>query len=223
MKLISAEALEQIEGRELIHAGAMRFAFPDLEGEEPGSGIIRVWSGHGPLEIDGEVYTGIGSAALITPSASSIGGANDGLTIEVSALDPATAQLVEDYDYHQKPVTIYRLICGPGGDVLLGSTVFMRGRVDSITINEVAGEKSSLQIQIEGPRRDMGRRGSRMRSNADQRALGGDAGMKHVGTAARKTLSWGNKPATAGGALGGVLGGVGPRSRAVINAILGRF
>jgi hypothetical protein len=43
--------------------------------------------------------------------------------------------------------------------------------------------------------------------------------MKHVGTAARKTLSWGNKPATAST----VLGGINAKSRALINAIFGRI
>jgi hypothetical protein len=192
MKTLPTEALDALDGRELIHAAAVKFAF-----EEP----IRLWSGYGNLEINSEIYEGAGAAALITPTSSSIGGANDGLTIDVSGLDPATAQLTEDTDYHQKPITIYRLIFAPDTRTLLGATAFLRGRVDSIVITETIGEQSSLQIQVEGPRRDMNRSGSRLRSDTDQRALGGDAGLKHVGTASRKTLTWGNKPATAGNVI----------------------
>lgn len=192
MKTLPSEALDAIEGRELVHAGAAKFAF-----EEP----IRMWSGYGNFDINGETYQGAGAAALIVPTSSTIGGANDGLTINVSGLDPVTAQTVEDTDYHQKPVTIYRLIFAPDKKTLLGAGVYMRGRVDTIVISEKVGDKSSLQIQVEGPRRDMNRRGGRIRSDTDQRALGGDAGLKHVGTAKRKTLNWGNKPSTVGNSL----------------------
>lgn len=197
MKTLPSEALDALDGRELIHGAAVKFAF-----EEP----IRLWSGYGTLEINSENYEGAGQAALITPTSSSIGGANDGLTIDVSGLDPATAQLTEDTDYHQKPVTIYRLIFAPDTRTLLGATTFLRGRVDSITIIETIGGKSSLQLQIEGPRRDMNRRGARIRSDTDQRILGGagDAGFKHIGTAQRKTLTWGNKPSTVGSSGGTV-------------------
>lgn len=194
MKTLPSEALDALDGRELIHAAAVKFSF-----EEP----IRLWSGYGNLVIASETYEGAGQTALITPTSSSIGGANDGLTIDVSGLDPATAQLTEDTDYHQKPVTIYRLIFAPDTKTLLGATAFMRGRVDSIVITETIGGQSSLQIQVEGPRRDMNRSGARIRSDTDQRSLGGDAGLKHVGTAKRKTLNWGNKPSSVSGSVGG--------------------
>lgn len=190
MKTLPSEALDAIEGRELIHAGAAKFNFPDAP--------IRLWSGYGDFEINGETFQGAGDAALITPTSSSVGGANDGLTIDVNGLDPIVAQTTQDTDYHQKPVTIYRLIFAPDKKTLLGAAVYMRGRVDTIVDTETIGGQASLQIQVEGPRRDMNRHGGRIRSDTDQRALGGDAGLKHVGTARRKTLSWGNKPSTVG-------------------------
>lgn len=208
MKIIDAEALEALEGRHVIHAAAWKFVFPD--NETPGDGVVRWFSGWGEIQIAGETYTGIGEVGLVIPTASSIGGANDGLTIEFSGLDPATTALVDNYDYHQKPVTVFRLVFAPEdgfGKTLLGAAVFMRGRVDSITEAVTIGGKASLIVQVEGPRRDMNRRGSRMRSNVDQRALSGDAAKKHVGVAARKTLSWGNKPAAA--PLGAATGPVG--------------
>lgn len=190
MKTLPTEALDALDGRELVQAGAVKFVFPDS--------TLRMWSGYGDLTINGETYEGAGDKALIAPTSSSVGGANDGLSINVSGLDPVTAQLVEDTDYHQKPVTTYRLVFASDRKTLLGSAVYLRGRVDSIVVSETIGGDASLQVQVEGPRRDMNRRGSRIRSDTDQRALGGsgDAGLKHVGIAQRKTLSWGNKPAT---------------------------
>lgn len=207
MKIIDEDALAALEGGDIVHAAAWKFVFPDFE--EPGDGVVKWFSGWGEITIEGEVYTGIGEAGLVIPTASSIGGANDGLTIEFSGLDPAITALVDNYDYHQKPVTVYRLVFAPDRKTLLGAAVFMRGRIDSIGEIATVGGKAALVVQVEGPRRDMNRRGARMRSNVDQRALGGDAAKKHVGVAARKTLSWGNKPAASplgGNGSGGSVG-----------------
>ncbi|MGE0828937.1 MAG: hypothetical protein AB7O04_06255 [Hyphomonadaceae bacterium] len=196
MKTLPDEAIEMLEGRRPIIAGAARFLFSEA---------YRFWSGYGDIEIDGETFTGIGAQAMITPVNSEMGGAADGLSIVLSALDPDVAQSVETEDYHQKPVTIWRLIFAPDARTLLGAAVFMRGRVDVINIHETVGGEASLEFAIEGPRRDMSRAGARIRSDSDQRILGGttDGAFQHISVAGRKTLYWGQRPATASGALGG--------------------
>ncbi len=200
MKTLPEEAVEALAGRAPIVAGAARFAFGET---------FRVWSGFGDLEIDEEVYKGIGANALIVPTGSQTGGSAEGVRLTLSGLDPDVAQTIEDEGYHQKPVTIWRLIFSPE-HVLLGAAVYLRGRVDTVTITEQVGGDSSIEFDIEGPRRDMSRRGSRIRSNTDQRVLGGsgDAAFKHVTYAGRKTLVWGQKPVNAGQALNAERGAV---------------
>jgi hypothetical protein len=196
MKTLSEDALAKLAGRDPIIAGAAKFVFP--------SGVYRFWSGYGRLNWGEGEFLGTGARALIAPIETSIGGAADGLTIRLSALDPDIAQSIEQEDYHQKPVTIYRLIFADLS-TLLAAPVFLRGRVDIIPISETIGADASLGINIEGPRRDMGRAGARIRSDADQRTLGGgaDGGMRHISISGRKVLSWGQKEAPASEATNG--------------------
>jgi len=62
---------------------------------------------------------------------------------------------------------------------------------------------------LETAARGLGRRGARMRSDADQRLLDpADGFFKHISYAAEKNLYWGGKrPARAGSALPGGGGG----------------
>ena len=98
-----------------------------------------------------------------------------------------------------------------GGRVLLESKVWLRGRVDSVTLNETPGGTSTLKVGVEGPARGLGRRSERMRSDADQRLIDeADAGFRRVAYAGQKSIYWGGKPPErAGSAFGGGGGGGG--------------
>lgn len=198
MKTLPLEALQMLQGRAPVIGAAAKLVFSPSE-------IYRYWSGFGTIQIDGEDYEGLGARALIAPHQSQIGGAADGLVITLSKLEPAAAAAVEGENYHQKPITIRRLIFAPNRKTLLGSAVFMRGRIDTISQRHKVGEYAAIDVSVEGPRRDMGRSGGRLASNADQRVLGGagDASLKHVSSVARKTLNWGNRPSTVGGGRSG--------------------
>lgn len=201
MKELPPEALAQLQGSAPVIAGAMRIVLP--------SATHRLWTGYGDLPVEGQPFKGIGARALITPISSQIGGAADGLTITLSQLTPEIAATIEFEDYHQKPITIWRLVFGPDTHTLLGLRVFMRGRLDTVAIREQVGGEAALDFHVEGPRRDMNRSGARIRGDSDQRTLGGalDGAFRHISTVGRKTLLWGQKP-TRGPALG--VGGVLP-------------
>jgi len=194
VKQLSEEAAAEIASRRPIIGGAARFNFgaPD--------GPYCFWSGLGTINIDGSTFQGIGSRALITPISSRVGGSAEALSLKLSGLDPNIAQMIETEEYHQKPVTIWRLVFAQDKHTLLGQMVFMRGKVDYVAVNEVVGGEAEIEVVVEGPRRDMNRAGGRVASNADQRVLGGsgDASMKHLSYAGRKTLNWGNRPSVIG-------------------------
>jgi hypothetical protein len=196
MRTLSDAAVAALGGDRLVFAGAAKFSIG------PG---YRFWSGFGPLTISSEPFTGIGAQALIMPISAASGAGADGAQIELSGLDPDVAASIEAEDYAQRPVTIWRLVFNAAGDTLLAAAVFMRGRLDSVTV--VESETSVIRFAIEGPRRDMGRRGSRIRSAADQRLLG-DGGFRNISVSGRKTLSWGGAP-TPGSAVASPGGGGG--------------
>lgn len=207
MKHLSAEAVEQIESRRPTIAGAAKFGIPSGP-----DGSYRFASGVGKLTIESEEFIGVGSRALIIPTASRIGGSADGYTITLSGLDPRVADTIENEDYHQTPVTIWKLVFNATGRVLLDVMVDCRGRLNFVKQREKVGGMAALDFMVEGPRRDLSRAGARVRSDADQRVLGGaqDDSLAQISVAPRKTLRWGQHEITGGGALGGGRGLLGP-------------
>jgi hypothetical protein len=198
MKPLNASALAALAANEGVIAGAARFDFP--------SGPYRLWSGIGQLALGTEgTFDGIGARALLVPIASGTGGAADGLVLSLSGLETAVAQTIEEEDYHQKPVVIWRAVFDAPGVTLLHYAVFYRGRVDTVLIRETRRGESTIDIVVEGSARDMSRAGARRRSDADQRVLYGatDAFFRNASTVPQKTLSWGGKPSTAGQVVSG--------------------
>ena len=191
MKTLSAEALTAIAGRDLVRAAAIRFNFGTT---------YRIWSGVGNLVFNSETFVGIDAPALVSPISSSRGGGADGVTLSLSGLDPDVAATIEAEDYQQKPVTIWRceFANGRAADTgsFLGAAVYLRGRCESVLVSETLGGDATITMQIEGGRRDMSRAGGRMRSDTDQRLLGGstDGSMRHVSAQETRVLYWGQIP-----------------------------
>jgi hypothetical protein len=98
-----------------------------------------------------------------------------------------------------------RLIFDGSGTRLLDEQIFARGKVDALPIEDIAGGTSTVSASVETAARALGRRGGRMRTDADQRLVKAtDGGFSNVSFAAEKTLYWGGKkPATAATSLGG--------------------
>lgn len=200
MKNFSAPALAALASGTVIMAGAVQFSF---------GSTYRLWSGLGALTLaDIGDFDGIGAHALIVPVRSEKGEGVDGVRLSLSKLEPAVAASINNEDYQQKPVVIWRCIHDSATHALLDFDTFFRGRVNTVTLRETARAESSIDVFIEGAGLDMGRTNGRVRSNADQRTLGGstDGGMKHIATAGEVTLRWGQRPETPRELNGGVLG-----------------
>lgn len=202
MRSIAAGALTRLQSDRVLISGAVKFVFGTT---------YRLWGGVGDLVMSGEgTFTGVGALGLITPIASQVGGAAEGVELRLSGLDATIAATIEAEDYHQKPVTIWRLVFDEHGAALLGQSVFLRGRVDTVMIEEQVGGEASIVMQVEGGRRDMSRRGARVRADADQRTLSGstDGAFKHITTAGTRTLYWGRRPSSPQTLNGGAVGDV---------------
>lgn len=170
---------------------------------------IFLWSGEGSQQLAGdtgtETYEGIGSRAFMIGSSGVLGGAAQNVTIVLSGVEAAAMDVLDTTGLKGAPCVVRRLIFDSSGRTLLGAYVFSRGRVDEINTPEQVGGEAQIQLTIEGAARGLGRRGSRLRSDADQRLLNSsDNFFRNVSFAAEKTLYWGGKrPAVAGNALGG--------------------
>lgn len=186
MKDFSAEALEALESGEAIVTGAVAFGLV-----EP----VRYWGGYGPLVIDGQAYVGVGDQATIEVSGGTLGGRAEGARLMLSGVDPDVAAQVTLRSLRGVSAVLWWLIFDGSGRTLLQASVWLRGRVDAVSLDETPGGTSTLVVPIEGSARGLGRRSERMRSDADQQLIeAGDTGFKRVSYAGTKTIYAGGKP-----------------------------
>lgn len=194
MKIFSDEALEAIERGDAISAGAVEIM------ADP---VIRVWGGYGTQAIDGVDFDGIGDSGLASASASALGGAEQNVTLSLSGVEPHVLATFNALLLRRAITVVRRLIFDSSGTRMLHAEVFTRGRLDQIPVEETPGGSSTIKANVETAARGLGRRGGRMRTDADQRLVKAtDGGFKAIAYAGQKNLYWGGKkPSTAASAL----------------------
>lgn len=186
MKLFSDDAQAAIESGDVMVSGAV-----EIMCDPP----FRVFGGYGEITIASSVFTGIGHRGLVQVSGGAIGGTAQGITLTLSGVDPAVADLVDEDGVKDAPCTLRRLILNGAGTILHDAQVFGRGKVDQLLVQEIVGGAASISVAIETAARALGRSGGRMRTDADQRLIkAADGGFRSVSYAAQKTLYWGGKP-----------------------------
>lgn len=191
MKTFTDEAMDAIQLGDAIVGGAVA-----ILSDPP----IRLWSGYGILTLDGEDFQPIGDRGLAQATGGTLGSSAQNVTLSLSGIEPEALELLEADEVRGAPVVLYRLIFSGDGLSLLDYHVFQRGRLDLLPIEDEVGGTATIKALVETAARGLGRRGGRMRSDADQRLIDPDDGFfKHAAYAAQKTLYWGGKkPATAG-------------------------
>lgn len=203
MKIFSAAALAALDNGEAIVTGAVEVA---------GNPAVRVWGGHGEISLDGRTFEGIGDRGIAQVAGGALGGAAQNITLRLSGIDPETLALLDADEVKGAPAVLWRLIFDQSGTSLLDFHVWARGRLDTLPREDEIGGTATITAQLETAARGAGRRGGRMRSDADQRLIDpADGFFKNVSFAAEKQLYLGGRrPARAGSVLPGGGGGVGP-------------
>ena len=210
---IAPAALDAIERGDAIIAGAVEILASD--------GPIRVWSGHGLQELDGEIYQPLADREIGIATGASLGGVAQNLTLTLSGLEPEVLKLLEAETLRFAPCRVMTLVWDSSGTQLLDWWTHRRGRVDRVPVRETSGGTATITVQVEAPGRGLGRKTGRLRSDADQRLIEPtDGGLRQVSFAAERTLYWGGRrPSRAGSALGGGVrdGGGPPGIRRALN------
>jgi len=170
---------------------------------EPGvvEAALRVWGGHGPIEIDGAEYLGIGDRGLAQQTGGAIGGIAQGLELTLSGIEPANLVLSDADEIRGGSVVLRRLIFASDGKTLLDYDIWDRGRVDTVSTVEKIGGEAVIKVGVESAARGLGRAGARMRSDSDQRLINPNDGyFRFCSYAGEKMLYWGGKkPSRVGG------------------------
>lgn len=132
---------------------------------------------------------------------STTGTSASGFTLTLSespdeGLTPEVLLNIENYDYRDRPVTIYDLHVHPDTGAILGDPVaMMRGYINAIEHVTDPSSGYLMQVECESRALDYSRRNGRLASNEDQqrRAPTGtvDKFFEHAGTAGIIDLKWG--------------------------------
>jgi hypothetical protein len=205
MKSIAPAALDALAAGTAIVTGAVEILCTPP---------VRVWGGWHAITLAGQTFEPIGDRGLVEVSGGALGDAAQNITLNLSGIEPATLALLDAAGVSGAPATLWRLIFSGDGNTLLDADIWARGRIDTLERREEIGGTAAITAQLETAAKGLGRRGGRMRSDADQRLLDASDGFfKNVSFAGEKTLYWGGRrPARAGTALGGsssgFLGGV---------------
>jgi hypothetical protein len=202
MKSISVAAKQALADGTALVVGAVKIETTP---------VIRLWGGNGPLVLPGEAapFLPIADRSLVSVAGGALGGAAQAITLTLSGIDPESIAVDDSDTAAGAPTTLWRLIFSGDGTVLLDAHVWARGRLDEISRDDEVGGTAAITAMLETAARGLGRRGARMRSDADQRLVKPNDGFfKNVSFAGEKTIYLGGrKPVRAGVALGAGGGG----------------
>lgn len=202
MKTIAPAALAALDAGDAIVVGAVEVA------SDP---VVRIWGGYRSLTFDGRTFEPVGDRGLVQVTGGALGDAAQNIELVLSGIDPETLALLDAAEVKGASAVLWRLIISPDNYALLGFNVWGRGRLDMLVREEEIGGTAKITARLETAARGLGRRGARMRSDADQRLIDpADGFFKNVSYAGEKTLYWGGRrPSRAGSALPGTGSGFG--------------
>lgn len=204
MKTLTTAGQAALDSGEAIVVGALEIA------SDP---VIRIWGGPSELTFDGRTFDPVGDRSLVQVAGGALGGAAQNISLLLSGIEPEILELVDAQEVSGAPSILWRLIFSSDGNTLLDYHIWSRGTLDTLIREEEVGGTAAISAQLETPARGLGRRGARMRSDADQRLIDANDGFfKNVAYAAEKEIYFGGRrPQRAGSALGGSSGGGGGR------------
>ena len=185
MRVVSDEALAALDSGRYAVRHLVRV---DVPGEDP----LGLWDDLGTLEVDGCVYHGAPGKFTLTPSVSSQDMSVRNLDIILPGLDNDAINLITESAWHQAPVLVQRAIIGIETPTVFHLLREFSGFLDQVFRRESVGGELSLTFRCESASRENARRGTRTRSDADQRQRDSTDGFYSFATSAINTqITWG--------------------------------
>jgi hypothetical protein len=188
MKTLSSTALAALDaGRFLVRT--LVSAYP--EDEDP----LHIWDGRGDIAVAGTTYTGAAGRFTIQPAASAADLAPRAVDITLSGLDAEVVAMIENTDWHQRPITIDRAVIVPDALTVLHLMREFAGAMDTGLRREQRDGTTTLTIRCESAARELTRAGAHTRSDADQRLRDpADNFFAFSVAAMNTTIDWGRAP-----------------------------
>ena len=156
-------------------------------------GPVRVWTGVGAIEWNGEIWEGLGSLLSVDPVQEQVDGSAQGLRVVVSGLDATFFSPIMLGDFQGRRGEIYFGVVDESGVVVDTPYLLFAGQLDSDE-TEDDGEASTLSINVESRLADLLRKREWRYTHQDQQTLHpgqNDDGLRYVPALQNLGLRWG--------------------------------
>lgn len=178
MRAYSVPTQTALADPSIIRRGMILFDFP--------SGYYGFWDGNGPFTYNSITYQGGAQAIEVDMGEETLALSSNQVVLRLKAnpelgLTPNVLSTIEAENYHQRPVTISKAVLDKDTLALISVTPVWRGKVDRIEHVRDGGNYSIIG-HLESRSIDYSRRGTAMRSDAEQKIISpGDKGLEFTG------------------------------------------
>lgn len=190
MRVISADAIAALDSG--------RFRVRCLLRVEADDGDLAIWDDLGSIIVEGVTYVGAPGRFTVGPVSSVADFSARNCDVVLSGLDLEVVGLIDQADWHQRPITIQRVILSEAAPQVLNLMPYFVGFLDQMIWREKPDGQSVVTFRCEAAARENARKGARTRSDSDQRQRDAADGFFSAVVAASTTnIEWGRRAAPA--------------------------
>ena len=151
------------------------------------SGPVRLWTGFGEIQFNGNTYTGAGNLLNVSEIHEGSEIEARGVRIALSGIPSELLGLALNEPYQNRELRIYVGTLDNSTQVHL----LFRGRMDTMELQD-SGDTASIALSVENRLIDLERNRIRRYTAEDQKSLHpGDTGLDYVAGIQGKPLTWG--------------------------------
>lgn len=184
MRILSSQALAALDSGRFASRTGFAVDMP--------TGTVAFWDDAYDLGYGGTTYLAAPGGFTVNPFPSAADLGVRSLDITMSGLDPDLVSAILDQPYHQRPITVTRFVMATDVPQVIHASQWFAGFIDVMPWRERPGGASELIARCEDIGRELGRKGARLRADADQRQIDAtDAFFEHVVNSVNADLVWG--------------------------------
>ncbi len=154
------------------------------------SGVVRLWTGAGSVDFDGESYLGAGDLIGYELPQESNGQRQSGVTLTLSGIESTWISLGLAENYQGRTCEIWYAELDETAAVVSSPLRLFKGLVDTMTIQET-GETCTVALAVERAGIDFRADNSRYDHEDQQRRFAGDLGFEFLPTLEELEIPWG--------------------------------
>lgn len=154
------------------------------------SGPVRIWTGFGDVDFEGDTYTGAGDLIGYELPQESNGQRQSGVSLTLSGIDATWISLGLSENYQGRVCEVWLAELDVTGVVVSSPIRLFKGLVDVLTIQET-GDTCTVALSVERAGIDFRADNSRYDTEEQQRRFPGDLGFEFLPSLAELEIPWG--------------------------------